>query len=182
MGRQILLTLLLFLSAVTVSFADSIVGNFNLDTSLNPVASRGQVTFTLNADGTIAASLVTNYEILAFGVDSVTGFAESGFSPTTPDNEGGWDDPFGNQSSGFLCNACGSSESWTIGTPNEFTSVWQALGGNHSSTDFFLADYFLPEGIGAYGADAQSAVPEPGSLTLLGVGLAGLVLLRRRRA
>jgi hypothetical protein len=175
--------LALFLTLGSVSFADSLVGNFNLDTSLDPIPSQGQVTFTLNGDGTISASLVTyNYAILGFGFDSVeSNIAESGFSPTTPDYPNvGWFDAFGSQNSGFYCSTCGFAESWTIGSAGEFTSVWQALGGGNASVDFFLYD----SNQGQYGGNAggQSGVPEPGSLVLLGAGLAGLALVRRRNA
>jgi hypothetical protein len=165
-----------------VSFADSLVGNFNLDTNLNTVASQGLVTFTLNGDGTIAAFLETYYNgIVGFGFNSAAvNIAESGFSPTAPDNHWGWTDSFGYQPSGFLCTACGFTESWTIGTPGEYTSVWQALdGGSQQSTvDFLLYD----ASEGQWGGDAQAGgiVPEPASFLMVAPALFGLAVFRRR--
>ena len=107
MRRQTLLILLLFFAAATVTFADVVVGDFNLDTNLNPIASQGQVTFTLNGDGTIAASLMAYYNsIVGFGFNSAANhLPESNFTPITPDNPDGWVDSFGYQASGFYCGA-----------------------------------------------------------------------------
>jgi hypothetical protein len=172
---------LMFFAAVTVSYADAVVGDFDLDSGLNPVASQGEVTFSLNPDGTIAATLATYFNgIVGFGFNSLTpDLPESGFLPTAPANPYGWSsDAFGDQTSGFLCSGCGMSESWTIGTTGEFSSVYDVLdGGSASSVDFFLFD----SSGGQYGADATSATPEPGSLTLMATGLLGAFAAFRRK-
>ena len=182
MKRQILLVLSLSLAAVSVSFADAVSGNFNLDTSLSSVPSQGEVTFTLNGDGTIAASLMTYYNtIVGFGFNSLAvDLPESNFAPTTPDNPYGWGDSFGSQPSGFLCSACGFDESWTIGNVGDYTSVSQVLnGGSQSTVAFFLYDSTGSQ----YGAQTQAAVPEPGSLALAAIeaGLFGVLAALRRK-
>ncbi|MBZ5647541.1 MAG: PEP-CTERM sorting domain-containing protein [Acidobacteriia bacterium] len=171
---------LLLLCVCTLSVgaaADTIVGNFNLDASLNPVASQGTVTFTLNGDGTIAATVtITNgANIWGFGYDSVVvDLPESNFSPTPPENASGWFDPFGYNYSGFYCPACGATESFIIGNSGDFASVFGALGGGYSSVDFYLLD--------SNGNDwGGNAVPEPGSMALLGSGLFGLAGVLRRK-
>ncbi len=88
--------------------ASALSADFNLDTSLNPVASQGTVSFTLNGDGTIAAVVSdTNGSIIVgFGYDSATAnLPESNFSPLQPTNPYGWLDSFGYHPSGFLAGS-----------------------------------------------------------------------------
>lgn len=182
--RALLLVSCLAVFGVATSHADSVNGYFNLDTSLNPVQSAGQVTFTLNGNGTINASLVFQGPgtIQGFGFNSsVVDLLESGFTPTAPDNPYGWGDSFGSQNSGFLCYACGAQESWVIGNSGDFTSVLQVLDGGSAST----VDFYLTTSSGEWGANRQSntpsATPEPGSLILFGSGALTLVGAIRRR-
>lgn len=84
--RAMFLVLCLCLLSV-VAFADSVTGQFTIDQNLNTVPSQGSVTFTLQGDGTIFASLtVTNgANILGFGFNSATfNLPESNFSRSSP--------------------------------------------------------------------------------------------------
>ena len=161
--------------------ATAVTGNFTIANG-NPSASGGTVTFVLNANGTISASLAsTSGSILGFGFDSSSLLAESGFSPTTPDNTVGWADLYGDHASGFYCGACGTTESWTIGTLGQFSDVFDALSGSGSQYDFFL---YTANGT-QWAANAQvapAAVPEPGTWAtmLLGLGAVGFALRRRK--
>ena len=83
MRRGMFLVLCLCLLSVG-AFADSVTGQFTIDVNGNPVTSQGFVTFTLESNGTIDASLtITNgANILGFGFNSLTAnLSESSFSP-----------------------------------------------------------------------------------------------------
>lgn len=176
--RHLALVVCLLAFATGASFADSLIGVLNLDTSYTTVTPVGQVIFTLNGNGTIAASLTTTSAFIGLGFNSIAyNLPESGFTPTAPDNPYGWFGSFGLLPSGYLCTSCGVSESWTIGNPGDFTSVWQALGGGNS-VDFYVTG---PAGEFAGVAAPYTATPEPGSLMLLGSGVIGLAGVIRRK-
>jgi hypothetical protein len=165
------------------AFADYAVGYFTVEAPgfFEPIPEPvpgGEVTFNLNADGTIAASLISYYEpIYGFGFDSITNLPESNFSPKTPTSTSRWSDTWGNQMSGFYISStipAGVIEKWTIGQAGEFTSVFDALDGGLSTHPFFLdGPYAL------YAGDISTA-PIPGTVWLFGSGLAGLIGLKRK--
>jgi hypothetical protein len=159
--------------------ADMLTADFTIDNG-SPSASGGEITFVLNGDGTISADLISTLAgaFEGFGFDSVEpNLTESNFAPTTPDNPFGWIDLYGGHASGFACSSCGTSETWTVGTPGEFTSVFQALGGNNASTDFYLLSQTGDE----WGANVSS-VPEGSTWGMMLLGFAGLGFAGYRRA
>lgn len=166
--------------------ADTLYADFTILFGV-PSASGGNVTFALNPDGTIAASLVSlDGPIAGFGFDSVGSSALplSNFSNalTNPvDNPNGFIDIYGFHHSGFLLTNFFSDTSvnWTIGNPGDFSSVFQAIGGGAADYDFFL----FPGNGNQWAADAQSslATPLPAALPLFATGLGALGLLGWRR-
>ena len=136
---------------------------------------------TARVSNYISADLISTLAgaFQGFGFDSIPiNLPESNFAPTTPDNTFGWFDDYGFHHSGFGCSGCGTSETWTIGTPGEFTSVWQALGGGNASTDFFLYGQNGDE----WGANAVSSVPEASTWMMMLFGFSGLGFAARLRA
>src|ERR1019366_8196513 len=125
----VLITCLVVLGAAA-SYADTVTEYFNLTCPIGLCApgqnaptvgaAVGQITFTLNLDGTIAASL-WDYgpaTVSGFGFDFLSfNLPEIGLAPATPDNQFGWNDAFGYQWSGFGSYVTFSvplQESWTI--------------------------------------------------------------------
>lgn len=185
--RAVILITCLAGFCVATSYADSVTAYFDLTcpsgncapghNAPTVVAPVGQITFTLNLDGTIAASL-WDYgpaTVAGFGFNSCfCNLPESGWTPGVPDNSFGWSDAFGSQYSGFgsyITSSVPLQESWTI--DGTYTSVWDVLNNRYSSVNFFLTD-----SNGSWGA---GPVPEPGSLVLLGTGAVGLLGALRRK-
>jgi hypothetical protein len=197
--------MLAFIAAITgglflvpPAFANTLSFDFTI---LNgtPHSSGGFGTFTLNNNGTIAASV--NYTdggggITGFGFNSPTySLSETNFS-TFPTSQGPWYStlygnaltypPSGRFDTGWLCNGngypCGNitSMTWTIGNLGEFSSVFGALGGVNPSYDFFL--YIGgPDNAEQWVASAVNATtPLPSTWLMLFSGFVGLGFLAYR--
>lgn len=186
----------------TTARADRYDAELNIDKKGKPVASDGHVSFELQANGTVKATLVTvagGGQPFQFGFDSVDYLLSKDFvvaSGDISDIKPGGVQPgdifslgtlLGNFESGFVCYSCGNQISWTIvGKNNQaFTSVKQVLGGG-ADADFALFSYMGPgikssffAGNGVY--TATSAVPEAQTWWMLTAGLALLAWRGRRR-
>jgi hypothetical protein len=204
LGCALVVCMALFCGGAT--FADTVIGNFDIAPGGSIVPSQGEVLFSLNSDGTIAANVtVTNGEWIQIMSWSWGASNVANQPPVSGTHEGkadlsdiGISDGFGTQDAALICTACETDLSWTIGNPGEFTSVLQAFNcmicetvgaaafafqpadASTSSVDFVLED----TAGNFWGADAKLApTPEPGSLALLGVGVLGVagMVLRQRQ-
>jgi hypothetical protein len=170
------------LSLATSAHADSLFGDFTIAYGGATVPSAGHVTFDLNANGTIAATLTSfNGGIVGFGFDSIGRLPESDFS-VSPGNTAGWGSGFGQHMSGFYIGTSPTSVSWTIGNAGMFSSVWQALEGTGSNYDFYLGTNRGSWAANAYGVAAPVPEPETYAMMLAGLGLLGFAAARRKRS
>jgi hypothetical protein len=125
--------------------ADVVTGDFNFRYGVPTTPSGGELTLTLNGDGTVGA-IATSFTgpIAGVAIDSGLHFSESnitfGYSETNWGGIGatGLDGP---------AVPLALSVSWTIGAPGQFTSVQQLLGGSDSSYDFWM---FLCNDVNCY--------------------------------
>ncbi|MCL4316160.1 MAG: PEP-CTERM sorting domain-containing protein [Gammaproteobacteria bacterium] len=182
--RLVLLGMLL--NAVPVH-ADSLVGVFDVINGVSGGTVGGQVSFALNGDGTIAASLSSNFgEIVGFGYNSPS-YRYTG-SQFSQEGEGyittAWATGYGNFGSGIYWTNQNrlppTAVNWIIGNPGEFTSVWQAFGGS-APYDFYL----LPKTSNVpqeWAANAVASVPEADTFGLMLFGLVMVGVAARRRA
>ena len=163
--------------------ADTIVAAFNLDSDGKSIPSHGDVFFTLNGDGTLAAYLdywPTADAELRFSDGVNANVAASNFGSLFTGAS------FQGDGAGFFCDECDGNAWWTLGTPGEFTSVWQAFGDKATGNPPLY--FYLNVGIqdGQYMAMVEPPpdppVPEPGTLISLGAGLALLVAVLWYRA
>jgi len=183
--------------------ADRYDAELNIDKKHKPVASDGHVSFVLQSNGTVKATLVTvagGGQPFQFGFNSADYLLSKDFVVASGDikdikpNGAQPGDDFslgtllGNFESGFVCYYCTNEISWTIvGKNNQtFTSVKQVLGGG-ADVDFALFSV-LGKGIknsffagnGVY--TASSPVPEAETWLMLVAGLALVVGIGRRRS
>ncbi len=177
----------------SIANADVLVADFTIKATFSgptevdvTVPSFATVTFTLNGNGTISANLQASQSFLSFAFESTSHEVSSGFSASSYSDTSSTMSPFGQFNSGFTFSGgpvLRSQLSWTIGTPGEFTSVYDALGGSTASHEFYLLSGG-PGGITgtSYASDVSAAVPEPSTWAMMILGFAGVGFMAYRRS
>lgn len=202
MKKLIWMTALLLATMAGAARADRYDAQLNINKKNQPVASDGTVSFVLQTDGTVRATLTTvagSGQPYQFGFNSTEYLLSKDFvvasgdisdlkpSSAQPGDYFSLGTLLGNFESGFVCYYCTNEISWTIvGKNNQaFTSVKQVLGGD-ADADFALYSYMGPgiktsffAGRGVY--TPSSAVPEAQTWWMLTAGLGLLAWKRRRR-
>lgn len=101
-------------------------------------------------------------------------------APATIDGTASWT----TLSQGAFANAAflGISQEFTykLGSSTAYPVMWNQTSGNWANGTFTVAGAGTEVLAGAMGAITVTAVPEPGTMALAGLGLAGLLIFRRR--
>jgi len=180
------LGILFFAASAT---ADVLIANFDFKNGVS-TQSGGEIMLTLNGDGTVGATATSFLgAINGFAINSVTHYSESGLAINNY-FENIYQTGFGTFETGIGFGTIQATipialeVSWVIGTPGQFSSVQQLLGGSGSSYDFFL---YLCEGVNCnsaaqWTANAEiSSVPEPSTWAMMILGFAGVGFMAYRR-
>jgi hypothetical protein len=202
MKKLIWITVAMLALLAGTARADRYDADLNIDKKNKPVASDGHVSFELQANGTVKATLSTvagGGQPFQFGFNSVDYLLSKDFVVASGDIKDikplgaqpgdifSLGTLLGNFESGFVCYSCTTEISWTIvGKNNQaFTSVKQVLGGG-ADVDFALYSYMGPGikssffgGKGVY--TATSAVPEAQTWLMLLAGLGLIAWMGWRR-
>jgi len=178
-------SLLLFLAYSSVSHAALISYDISVEVTSTPLApgsfasnpwnfTSSVFNGTFTADDTVSGS-ISNLNLVIGGLDIAathTSFIQNIFDPLTLVLSFGALDPSGNESAVFIGSTFG------IGAPANYAVAIE--NNSFSPLDPFYLN--TQNWVGTYTVNADHNVPEPTSIALLGLGLAGLGFSRKKKA
>lgn len=189
--NSVLVALALLSSLMTATTASSDTLTFQFLTNHKGIAGLGgEVTLTLNPDGSIGADLTSTQPILGFGYNPALPYPLP--SPIPGYYITGWGSPYGGFVGFGVNNQATAADThllFTIGSANEFTSVAQLFeGGENPDWNLMLYNAYPTSGFPSDGyvvwAAAEpmaAAVPEPSTWAMMILGFAGVGFLAYRR-
>lgn len=176
--------------AASSANADTITSDFIFKNGIAS-ASGGQITLTLNPNGTIAGDLTAiGNSIYRFGIDTSIASQISNVSSNTYYWHGGsFGTIYGDFWSGFgegTGQFPATHLTFTLGSPGQFTSVLDAISGENSDYSFYLITRPRPSSICCdytYWAAGPTvaAVPEPSTWAMMILGFFGVGYMTYRR-
>jgi hypothetical protein len=158
-----------------------------LDSGVGTLAGTGSNADFLNENPTLGYEFVSKWDIddnKTTGVNVGLSFTQTDDNTALGDRNGGWSfdesfwDDYSDAAIGFKFGTGETPDEWFVFslTPGVFSGSWAFFRGEEINTGGGLSH------INLYTKNDTVTVPEPGTLALLGLGIVGLTVARKRKA